>query len=194
MKKKHTMKPQWILIFFLFSSVSYGIDISPSKNTHPDILQTPRKHWSIIPFADPKRIDKANQINFHKIQSTLKVEPNRLSLSSLKDSLTTPSLRVVLTIFNSGRRTYTFKFPDSQRFDFRIRNASNEIIYVWSEDKEFLPMVGTTILNPNDTLTYSEVVAIEELDQPLQPGTYWIDSILANYPEISTSTTLVVEP
>ncbi|QSR87885.1 proteinase inhibitor [Methylacidiphilum caldifontis] len=188
------MKIHRIFIPFIFVATAYSIDISPSKNTHPDILQAPRKHWSIIPFADPKRIDKANEINFRKIQSSLKIEPTRFSLSSLKDSLTTPSLRIVLTILNNGRRTYTFTFPDSQRFDFRIRNAQNEIIYVWSEDKEFLPMVGTTTLNPNDSLTYSEVVALEDFDQPLTPGTYWIDSILANYPEISTTTTFIVDP
>ncbi|QSR87610.1 proteinase inhibitor [Candidatus Methylacidiphilum infernorum] len=188
------MKILRIFIPSMFVTLAYGIDISPSKNTHPDILQAPRKHWSILPFADPKRIDKANQINFRKIQPSVKIEPSRLSLSSLKDSLTTPSLRIVLTVVNNGRRTYTFSFPDSQRFDFRIRNASGQIIYVWSEDKEFLPIVGTTALNPNDSLTYSEVVALEDLDQPLTPGTYWIESILANYPEISATTTLIVDP
>ncbi|MGD9897472.1 MAG: BsuPI-related putative proteinase inhibitor [Candidatus Methylacidiphilaceae bacterium] len=175
----------------------WAIDVSPSKNTHPNIIDdTPRKHWSLFSFrfGDPKRIEKANQVNLHNVEARLQIERNPFSLASLHDRLDAATLRLTFQVLNKGKRTYAFNFPNAQRYDFLLRDAANQPIYVWSADKEFLNVEGMSMLNPGDSLTFSDVLPIQDLDRPLVPGNYRVEMTLAGYPEVTATTSLTVVP
>jgi hypothetical protein len=192
------VKRAWILLVSLLGIFpAWAIDVSPSKNTHPDIINdTPRQHWSLfsVRFGDPKRIDKANQVNLRNVEARLQVERNPFSLASLHDRLDSATLRVTFQVLNKGKRTYSFNFTNAQRYDFVLRDAANQPIYVWSADKEFLAIEGMSMLNPGDCLTFTDVLPIQDLDHPLSPGAYRIEMTLAGYPEVTAATSLTVVP
>jgi hypothetical protein len=50
------------------------------------------------------------------------------------------------------------------------------------------------MVNHDDTLTYTEIVEFSDLTAPLGPGTYEVEAVLANYPEMKAKTELVVQP
>ncbi len=176
---------------------AWSIDVSPSKNTHPNIIDdTPRKHWSPFSFrfGDPKRIEKANQVNFRNVEARLQVERNPFSLALLHDRLDSATIRLTFQVLNKGKRTYLFNFPNAQRYNFVLRDAANQPIYVWSEDKEFLSVEGMSMLDPGDSLTFTDVLPVQDLDRPLSPGTYRVEMTLAGYPEVTAATSLTVVP
>lgn len=186
-----------LLVPWILALPAWAIDVSPSKNTHPNIIDdTPRKHWSLFSFrfGDPKRIAKANQVNFHNVEAHLQVERNPFSLASLHDRLDAVTLRLTFQIFNKGKRTYSFNFPNAQRYDFVLLDAANQPIYVWSADKEFLGIEGMSMLDPGDCLTFTDVLPIQDLDRPLAPGSYRVEMTLAGYPEVTAATSLTVVP
>lgn len=192
MKRAFVLLLSWITAFS-----AWAIDVSPSKNTHPNIIDdTPRKHWSLFSFrfGDPKRIEKANHVNVRNVEAHLQVERNPFSLASLHDRLDAATLRLTFQVFNKGKRTYAFNFPNAQRYDFVLRDAANQPIYVWSADKEFLSTEGISMLNPGDSLTFTDVLPIQDLDRPLAPGTYHIEMTLAGYPEVTATSSLAVVP
>ncbi|VVM05168.1 hypothetical protein MAMC_00440 [Methylacidimicrobium cyclopophantes] len=192
------MKRTLVLALCLLASApAWAIDVSPSKNTHPNIIDdTPRRHWSLFSFrfGDPKRIEKANQVNLRNVEARLQVERNPFSLALLHDRLESATLRLTFQVLNKGKRTYAFNFPNAQRYDFVLRDAANQPLYVWSADKEFLAIEGMSMLDPGDCLTFTDVLPIQDLDRPLTPGTYRIEMTLAGYPEVSAATSLTVVP
>ncbi|QSR84070.1 BsuPI-related putative proteinase inhibitor [Methylacidimicrobium sp. B4] len=186
-----------LLAWWLALLPAWSIDVSPSKNTHPNIIDdTPRKHWSLFSFrfGDPKRIEKANQVNFRNLEARLQVERNPFPLALLHDRLDSATIRLTFQVFNKGKQTYSFTFPNAQRYDFVLRDASNQPIYVWSADKEFLSIEGMSMLDPGDSLTFTDVLPVEDLDRPLSPGTYHVEMTLAGYPEVTAATSFTVVP
>jgi hypothetical protein len=50
------------------------------------------------------------------------------------------------------------------------------------------------MVNNDDKLVYMEKVDFDDLSQPLAPGTYTVQTVLANYPEIHAQTQVTVQP
>ncbi|CAB4244627.1 Intracellular proteinase inhibitor [Methylacidimicrobium sp. AP8] len=192
------MKRAIVWLAWLLAAVpAWSIDVNPSKNTHPNIIdQTPRRHWSLFSFrfGDPKRIEKANQVNVRNLEARLQVDRNPFSLAMLHDRLDSATIRLTFQVFNKGKRTYSLTFPNAQRYDFVLRDAANQPLYVWSADKEFLPVEGMSMLDPGDYLTFTDVLPIQDLDRPLSPGIYRIEMTLAGYPGVTAATNLTVVP
>ncbi len=163
-------------------------DIRPARRTVPEqFVNPPGKRFSLF-SGDPERIQRANEINLKDFSVEIKLNPADISLSSL-----TTALEVGLVIRNNGRRSYTLSFPDAQRYDLAIYQGE-ELAYLWSEDKIFVQQTGSSFINSEERLTYTEALSPELLRQHLRPGTYTLKMILSNYPELSASTTITVQP
>jgi len=50
------------------------------------------------------------------------------------------------------------------------------------------------MVNNDDKLVYTETVDFDDLSQSLAPGTYTVQTILANYPDIHAQAQLTVQP
>jgi hypothetical protein len=50
------------------------------------------------------------------------------------------------------------------------------------------------MVNNDDKLVYPESVEFNDMTLPLTPGTYTVQAIMANYPEINAQTQLTVQP
>jgi len=173
--------------------VASAIDINPSKTTVPrSSWDTGGNRFSIF-NGDPKRIQRANAVDASSFDTKLEVSPNPLSLRSAKAAGPNPSIKVTFSIRNHAKKTYTLSFPTAQRWDFRIINSAGAVVYTYSEDHEFIQTVGTSMVNQGDKLAYSESVDFNDITGALTPGTYKIQAVMANYPEMAAQVQMTVQ-
>lgn len=170
-----------------------AIDVSPSKDTIPrSSFDTGGNRFSIF-NGDPKRIQRANAVDSKAFDSQLVLSPNPLPLQATKITTPNPVIKLTFTVHNHGKKTYTLSFPTAQRWDFRILAAGGAPVYVYSDNCDFEQKVGISMVNHDDKLTYTELVEFSDLNAPLSPGTYTVEAVLANYPEIKATAPLVVQ-
>ncbi len=180
-------------------AVAFGpasaIDVNPSKDTLPASAwdTSSGNHFSIF-NGDPKRIQRANAVDPKSFDSKVEVSPNPLSLKAVKAGGPNPSIKITFSVHNHAKKTYTLSFPTTQRWDFRIINSSGGVVYTYTDDHAFLQTVGTSMVNNDDKLAYSENVDFDDMTLPLTPGTYTVQALLANYPEINAQVQLTVQP
>jgi hypothetical protein len=185
--------PVIVLGVFLAAGPASAIDVNPSKDTIPrGSFDTGGNRFSIF-NGDPKRIQRANEVNPKAFDARVEVMPNPLSLKTLQSVGPNPSVKIVFRVHNHSKKTYTLSFPTAQRWDFRIVNAAGGVVYTYTDDHEFVQTVGASMVDENDKLTYSENVEFEDMSMPLTPGVYTIQAVLSNYPEITAETQLVVQ-
>jgi len=171
-----------------------AIDVNPSKDNQPPVFwQDNGNHFSIF-NGDPKRIQRANAVDAKSFDAKVELVPNPLSIRGAKASVANPNIKITFTIHNHGKKTYTLSFPTAQRWDFRIVNAAGVAVYVYSENCEFEQKIGSSMVNFDDKLVYIETVDFDDLSQPLAPGTYTVQAVLANYPDIHAQGQLTVQP
>lgn len=184
-----------LLLLALVLVPTYAVEIDQSKKTVPDKFVDPgAKRFSIF-SGDPKRIQRANAIDFADMETKITVTPNPLSLKSAEEAPSgRPSIKVTLTVRNKGKRTYTLSFPNSQRYDIQVKSASGQVVYAWSSDKEFVEQIGTILINPSDIISYSETLALGEFSTPPAPGAYSVEVAVSNYPELSARTPITINP
>jgi hypothetical protein len=170
-----------------------AIEVNPSKDTVPrSSYDTGGNRFSIF-NGDPKRIQRANEVDPASFDTKLEVLPSPLSLKTVKAVGPNPSFKITFSVHNHGKKTYTLSFPTAQRWDFRIMNASGGLVYAYTDDHEFVQVVGSSMVNHDDKLVYTESVAFDDLDMPLAPGVYTIQAIMANYPEMRAQAQLTVQ-
>ena len=174
-----------------------AIDVNPSKNTQPpafwDSGSAMGSRFSIF-NGDPKRIQRANEVDAKAFDSKIEVTPNPLSLKTVKAAAPNPSIKVTFYVHNHGKKTYTLSFPTAQRWDFRIVDAAGAPVYVYSDNCQFEQTIGSSMVNHDDKLVYSETISFDDLNHPLAPGTYKVQALLANYPEMHAEAQFVVQP
>jgi Intracellular proteinase inhibitor len=176
------------------SATAPAIDVSPSKDTIPrSSFDTGGNRFSIF-NGDPKRIQRANEVDCKQFTAKVQISPNPLSLKEAESIGPNPSMKISFWIQNHSKRTFTLSFPTAQRWDFRILDAANNLVYSYTDDHEFVQVVGTSMVNQDDKLNYSETIEFEDLSVPLAPGNYTVQAVMANYPEIKAQTQFVVQP
>jgi hypothetical protein len=176
------------------SDAANAIDINPSKNNQPPSFWDSGGGSSFSIFnGDPKRIQRANEVDPKAFDQKLDVSPNPLSIGALKAS-PSPVIKITFSVHNHAKKTYTLSFPTAQRWDFRILNAAGTAIYTYSDNCMFEQKIGTAMVNNDDKLVYSETLGFDDLSAPLAPGNYTVQGVLANYPDIRATATLTVKP
>lgn len=76
-------------------------------------------------------------------------------------------IQLQLVLENEGSEPVTLQFTTSQRYDFEIRNAEDELVWRWSDQMGFAQMLGSEIVEPGGRLRYAE-----EFSMALDAGTY----------------------
>jgi hypothetical protein len=183
------------LCAFAAVTSAQALDVMPSKRVVPEKFIDPGGKQLNILNGDPKRIQKANAINFADFEKKLELSPQVISLSAAKENPDSrPVVKVTFSIKNTGKKTYTLSFPDAQRYDITVKDASGKSIYTWSADKEFAQSIGTLLVNYSDRLTYSETLSLGEFFTPPMPGSYTVEAVMSNYPQIRAAALLIIEP
>ncbi len=167
----------------------------PDNRQRAEQLRNPNKGNRFSIFAgDPERIQKANAVNLADFEGVLEISPDKASLSAMDTDPSNNKIGFNFHVRNKGARSYTLSFPDSQRFDYEIYSGDGRLLYRWSQDKEFVQVIGSSFINPGERITFSEALPLNKLKSLLSPGNYSMTIELSNYPEVVANSAFILVP
>jgi hypothetical protein len=74
---------------------------------------------------------------------------------------------LTLTLRNRGDEAVTLHFTSSQRYDFRVEDASGRVVWTWSAARSFMQVLGSATLEAGDEVSWTE-----RTESALAPGEY----------------------
>lgn len=185
------------LLLIVLTSSAWAIDINPNRRTVPEkFISPPGKRYSLF-AGDPARVQRANEINLKDFKTELSVTPGTLSISqpTSSDGQPVSGFKASFKVQNIGKKkAYPLSFPDAQRYDIAVTGPGDALLWLWSDDKVFTQQADSLIVNPGESIAYTESIPLEALAAKAGPGTYKIMVILSNYPELKESREIVLEP
>ncbi|WP_205207759.1 BsuPI-related putative proteinase inhibitor [Bacillus sp. P14.5] len=63
--------------------------------------------------------------------------------------------KFVYTVKNQTEKEVTFEFTSSQRYDYAVKDASGETVFLYSSAAAFMQVLGTETLAQGEELTYT---------------------------------------
>ena|SRR6476619_5567918 len=105
----------------------------------------------------------------------LKVAPEPVKLSEVRQ------LQVNLVLKNVAKRAVVLDFPSEQRFEIYLRNSTEAILTIWSDNHAFEDKAGTVLINPLEHIDYPASIATRDLS----PNKVFIAEVFfPQYPEL----------
>jgi hypothetical protein len=105
----------------------------------------------------------------------LKLSPEPVKLSEVRQ------LEVNLTLKNVSKRGIVLDFPSEQRFEVYLRNSTEAILTIWSDNHAFEDKPGTVLINPLEHVDYPTTIATRDLS----PNKVFICEVFVpQYPEL----------
>ncbi len=99
-----------------------------------------------------------------------------------------PSVSARIRLTNESDEELALNFLSSQRFDFLLEDEHGRIVFRWSEDKVFLPVLGREIVRPGESLVYEVTFSLPGSDRGILPaGRYMLRGILVSETPFSGS-------
>lgn len=87
----------------------------------------------------------------------LKLSPEPVKLSEVRQ------LQVNLTLKNISKRAVVLDFPSEQRFEIYLRNSTEAILTIWSDNHAFEDKPATVLVNPQEHIDYPASIATRDL-------------------------------
>lgn len=101
-----------------------------------------------------------------------------LALSNGTASTTMPVV-IRLTVCNDSNSNITLTFSTSQRYDFEVKNSSDQVVWRWSADKLFQQAEGSETFSPGCRLLGEESWnATQDDGRPAPPGSYDVTGVV----------------
>lgn len=179
----------YILLGLLAGVFFCAFDAHPSKKSNTLQPNVPGKRFDIF-AGDPERVKRVNEIRREDFLVSATLEPSEVSLLAAS---TSSVLRAGVTVISKAKRPKTLSFPDAQRIDVVFRDAKENEVYRWSIGKQFIQSIGTSMVMPGEKLVFLVDIPLHKWEKSIQPGTYQVEVMLANYPEFTGKTNLVVK-
>jgi hypothetical protein len=105
----------------------------------------------------------------------LKLAPEPVRLSEVRQ------LQVNISVKNVGKRAVVLEFPSEQRFEIYLRNSTEAILTIWSDNHAFEDKPGTVLINPSEHVDYPASIATRDLS----PNKVFIAEVFfPQYPEL----------
>ena len=115
----------------------------------------------------------------------LKLSPQPVKLSEVRQ------LRVNTTLTNVYKRAVVLDFPTEQRFEIYLRNSSEAILTIWSDNHAFEDKPGTVLINPSEHVDYPTSIATRDLT----PNKVFICEVFfPQYPELRVRQKFLTAP
>jgi len=115
----------------------------------------------------------------------LKLSPQPVKLSE------TRQLQVNTTLTNVHKRGVVLDFPTEQRFEIYLRNSSEAILTIWSDNHAFEEKPGTVLINPSEHVDYPTSIATRDLT----PNKVFICEVFfPQYPELRVRQKFLTAP
>jgi Intracellular proteinase inhibitor len=105
----------------------------------------------------------------------LKLSPQPVKLSEVRQ------LQVNTMLTNVSKRAVILDFPTEQRIEIYLRNSSEAILTIWSDNHAFEEKPGTVLINPSEHADYPATIATRDLS----PNKVFIAEVFfPQYPEL----------
>jgi len=122
---------------------------------------TPEKRsWlyrMLHPFGSSNPTPNYKDARLRGLMLDIKVSPEPVKLSEIRQ------LQVNMNLKNLGKRAIVLEFPSEQRFEIYLRNSSEAILTIWSDNHAFEDKPGTVLINPSEHVDYPATIATRDL-------------------------------
>lgn len=154
----------------------------------PNASPTPeRRSWlsRLNPFSRGEKLPEYRDSKLNGLAVSVEVTGQPVKLSE------TRQMGVRITLTNKSKRPVTLEFPDAQRFEIYLRNASETILATWSDNHAFQDAAGSVFINPQEHIQYNETIATRELT----PNKVFICEVFfPKYPELRVRQKFLTAP
>lgn len=115
----------------------------------------------------------------------INLSPQPVKLSEVRQ------LQVNTTLTNVSKRAVLLDFPTEQRFEIYLRNSSEAILTIWTDNHAFEDKPGTVLINPSEHVDYPTTIATRDLT----PNKVFICEVFfPNYPELRVRQKFMTAP
>jgi hypothetical protein len=84
-------------------------------------------------------------------------------------------ISMTLSLTNCGDKEVRLFYPDSQRYEFIVKDERAEEVWRWSQDENFTQAEGEETIEQGEDVTYTEVWDQRDQDgKRVSPGSYQI--------------------
>ena len=149
----------WLLLLAMSASV-HGQQAAAQLPPPAEASPTPEKRgWfdRLNPFRRSEKLPEYKDQRLRGLMLTLELSPQPIKLSEVRQM----DVRVRLT--NKGRRPVTLDFPNAQRIEIHLKNTAEKVVETWSDNHAFADVLGTVLINPQESIEYAETIATREL-------------------------------
>lgn len=127
------------------------------------------------PFSSSNPAPNYKDARLRGLVLELKLSPEPVKLSEVRQ------LQVNLTLKNVSKRAVVLDFPSEQRFEIYLRNSTEAILTIWSDNHAFEDKPGTILVNPSEYIDYPTTIATRDLS----PNKVFICEVFfPQYPEL----------
>src|SRR3954454_1554563 len=144
----------------------------------PTVTPEKRGGWFsrlLHPFSSSNPVPNYKDARLRGLLLELKLSPEPVKLSEVRQ------LQVSLSLKNVAKRAVVLDFPSEQRFEIYLRNSTEAILTIWSDNHAFEYKPGTVLINPVEHVDYPATIATRDLS----PNKVFICEVFfPQYPEL----------
>ena len=127
------------------------------------------------PFQSSNPVPNYKDPRLRGLVVELKLSPEPVKLSEVRQ------LQVNVSLKNVSKRPAVLDFPSEQRFEIYLRNSTEAILTIWSDNHAFEDKPGTVLINPLEHVDYAATIATRDLS----PNKVFICEVFfPQYPEL----------
>jgi hypothetical protein len=127
------------------------------------------------PFGSSNPAPNYKDSRLRGLMLELQLSPEPVKLSEVRQ------LQVNLSLKNVSKRAVVLDFPSEQRFEIYLRNSTEAILTIWSDNHAFEDKPGTVLINPSEHVDYPATIATRDLS----PNKVFICEVFfPQYPEL----------
>lgn len=149
---------------------------------------TAKRSWMnrlLHPFKSDRPPDFKKNPELQGLLLSLELSPQPVRLSEVRQ------LEVRLTLTNKAKRPIKLEFPTTQRFEIYLRNATEDVLATWSDNRAFTNDPSTILINPQEHIDYEETIATRELT----PNKVFIAEVFfPKYPDLKVRQKFLTAP
>jgi len=109
------------------------------------------------PFASSNPVPNYKDQRLRGLVLELNTSPEPVKLSEVRQ------LQVNISLKNVAKRAVVLEFPSEQRFEIYLRNSTEAILTIWSDNHAFEDKPGTVLINPLEHVDYPATIATRDL-------------------------------
>jgi Intracellular proteinase inhibitor len=135
--------------------------VATARLSAQETTATPEKRgWLsrlLHPFQSSNPAPNYKDARLRGLLLELKLSPEPVKLSEVRQ------LQVNLTLKNVSKRAVVLDFPSEQRFEIYLRNSTEAILTIWSDNHAFEDKPATVLINPAEHIDYPATIATRDL-------------------------------